>query len=245
MVNVFLDTSIVISKEFGSQHTKKKINQMIGDLNKISTSFIKKEINCSLLKDAIFLYSMLIEEMNLSAVFERLQRYPLTDRRRKRCLAFFSKVTNERQLRLEDAITRLESLINGLNVLLFKDISLIKTKTNCTLAEAEIEKVDQIYKISLYCRRDSAECDLGKFMKENKDSLTEISFQKDLEPKLSRLLSELVDDFSIAKGRNCSILGDVIICLESPNNYPIYSTNIKDFIPICRALRKKFIGIEF
>lgn len=243
--NAFLDTSVIISNIFGSQKLQSNIKKTISELNKYSTSFTKKEINYSILKDSIFLYSMLIEEMDLTVVFERLQKYPFTSRRKDRCLAIFSKITNKRELRLEDAITRLESLINGLHDLLFKDISLINSKTNCPLIEAEIEKSGQIYKISLLCRRETAVCDLSNFLKNFEEDLKNISTQENIDPKISELIDNILVDFSFARGRNCLKLGDIIICLEESNNYPIYSTNIKDFILICRALNKRFVGIKY
>ena len=173
--NLFLDTSVIISKEFGSQILREKIQKSLRNFKKSSTSYTKKEINCSLLKDAIFLYCLLVDMKDLSAVFERLQQYPLTPRRRKRCLAIFSKITNERQLRVADAITRLESLIVGLHSLLFRDISLIPTKTLCPLADLTIESISQIFEISFSCTRKTAKCKIEQFLEENKKNLLKIS----------------------------------------------------------------------
>lgn len=239
----FLDTSIIISREFGRQCLKEKIKK-IENLDKYTTTFAIMEINCSLLKDAIFLYSLLIEERDLTIVFERLQQYPLTPRRRKRCLAILEKLTNKRQLRLADAITRLESLITGLHSLLLRDIKLIESKTKCPLAHIRIEELDQIYEISFSCKRESAKCNLEYFLKENKDNLGKILALNALNSKLLELVSKISEDSRIAKGRNCSKLGDIIICLEAPSNYTIYSTNVNDFEPICKALEKKFAGIR-
>jgi len=241
--NAFLDTSIIISREFGPQNIKERI-KIIEPLNKYATTFTKMEINCSLLKDAIFLYSLLVEEKDLTVVFNRLQRFPITERRRKRCLAILEKITNKRQLRLADAITRLESLIRGLHYILFRDINLIDSKTNCPLANMKITKTNGVYKMPLCYSREVATCDLEKFIEENRQSLVKISVRKDIDGKLSKFIAKIIDTPAIAKGRNCSKIGDVIICLEAPDDSWIYSTNISDFKPICKALKKKFIGIK-
>ena len=244
-IYAYLDTTIIISKDFGNFDLKNKINNKISGLNKYATSFTKREINHSLLKDAILLHSILVEEMDLSIAYQRLNIYPFTNRRRSRVLYILSKITDRVATRLEDAIVRLETLIIGLHSFLYRDVKLIHSETNCPLIESQIEKKGSVYDINTNCRRDTAICDLDEFLKKNKNKLENIKSQIEIDDKISNLISNILENkYYIAKGRNCFTLSDIIICLDEQNNYPIYSTNIKDFKIICKALNKKFYGIK-
>lgn len=246
-MNSFLDTSIVIAREFGFQHTKDKIEEALKNTEKFSTSYVKTEINRNFLKDIIYLYSLLIEERDLSEVFKRVKSFPLTPRDRDRCWDILSKITNKGELRLEDSVARLANLITGLHKLLFKDIFLIQSGTECPLADEKIEYLAPIYRISISCTKKSPDCLIQKFMEKNKQNLRNIcnyiSSDPDFE-KLHRLLVKVIENPKKSKGRNCFTLSDIIICLDSPINYAIYSTNIKDFKPICASLGKKFVGLK-
>jgi len=243
----FLDTTVVLSNNFGSKDIKDEIEKALENKQKFSTKYVCMEINRTFLKDAIFLHSLLVEEMDLSVVFKRLQNYPMTQRKIKRCLAVLSKITDKGQLRVEDSISRLANLITGLRVALFGNISFIRSGTDCPLAYEEIVFIPPIYIIETRCTRDLPECRIVEYLEENKKNMRKIfnSLASDeTYRKLHDFLSKLIKNKKIAKGRNCQKLGDIIICLDSPADYTIYSTNIKDFAIICKSLGKPFIGIK-
>jgi hypothetical protein len=199
------------------------------------------EINRSLVKDAVFLHSLLIEEMNLPKVYNRLTQYPLSDRGRKRCLLLLEKVSDKKQLRVADAIARLESLINGLHALLMRDVTLLDSRIGCPIANVRPKKANRIYEMPMSCRRKDARCSVHQFLDEHKDALKKILTFDKIDQNLFIIVSNVTKNFNIAKGKNCAKLGDIIICLEAPNDHTIYSTNKKDFNPLCKALRKELI----
>ena len=243
----FLDTSVILSNEFGSKDVKDEIEKSLENKQKFSTKYACMEINRTFLKDAIFLHSLLLEEMDLSVVFKRVQSYPMTQRNTKRCLDVLSKITDKGQLRVEDSITRLANLITGLRIALFSNISFIRSGTDCPLADEEVVFIPPIYVIDTRCTRDLPECQIVEYLEKNRNNMRKIcSFLASDESfsKLHDFLSKLIENEKIAKGRNCQKLGDIIICLDSPAGYMIYSTNIKDFAIICKSLGKPFIGIK-
>lgn len=243
----FLDSSLILSREFGKSELKKKIEQNISQAKKFSSTYAKTEIKRTFLKDAIYLHSLLVEEQNLTAVFQRLQSFPLSQRRIKRCLALLSKITNRRRLRLADAITRLETLILGLDMLLLKDVTMLKSGTECPLADESVRFVPPTYRINTSCTKTSPICAIKKYFNEKDAALHKI--HKDIMSdsnlrKLFVLLDKILKKEDTPKGRNCMTLGDTIICLDCPIGYTIYGTNIKDFVPLCRCLSKKFVGVK-
>jgi len=246
--NAFLDTTVILSKEFGSRHIKDEIEKSLGNKKKFTTKYACMEINRTFLKDAIFLHSLLVEEMDLSVVFKRVQFHPkISQRITNRCLDILSQITDKGQLRVEDSIARLANLITGLRKALLSDISIILSGTDCPLADENIVHIPPIYIIETRCTRNLPECRIVEFLEEKRDEIRKIWSSLASDESFGTLydfLSKMIGNEKIAKGRNCQKLGDIIICLDSPNGYTIYSTNIKDFAIICKSLGKPFIGIK-
>ena len=60
---------------------------------------------------------------------------------------------------------------------------------------------------------------------------------KRVEETVEKILSKKDDPY----GNNCRTLGDTIIALEAPKESLIFTTNIKDFEPICNKIGKKMV----
>jgi hypothetical protein len=56
--------------------------------------------------------------------------------------------------------------------------------------------------------------------------------------KLKSLINRIVKDETHVHGTNCFKLGDTIISIQTPEDYHIFTTNVQDFEPICKALGK-------
>jgi hypothetical protein len=243
----FLDSSVVISREFGFERQRERISSILSGKKKISTTYILKEINQSLVKDAVFLHSLMSDEMDLSAVFKRLQQFPLTERKRARCLLLLSRVTNRRQLRVMDSIARLGNLIVALPHILLHDVSLTDSGTECPLANERAQFSSPTYSINTSCTNKSPKCNLERFLILNRNELEKIRehvSQNASQKSFHSLLKEIINNEKSAKGKRCGKLGDAIICLDSPKDCPICSTNLKDFIPICESLGRDLMKIE-
>lgn len=157
-------------------------------------------------------------------------------------------VSDKKQLRLADAITRLENLILGMEKELLKDVKIIDSGTKCSLATEKLEFTYPNFEIETSCTRKRPICSLPEYLQRNAIRLKAlhdgISSNSELQ-RLHKVLGEVLQDPKKAKGRNCQGLGDTIICLDAPRRCDILSTNIKDFAPICDFLSKSFVGIRW
>jgi hypothetical protein len=243
-LNAFLDTSVILSREFGPRQKKKEIKSTLKGKRKTASTYSITEVNRTFLKDAIFLYSILTEEPSLHTVFERLQKFPMTERRIKRCLALLDKITDNRQIRIKTAMAKLENLIFGTKALLFRDVATVTSGTLCPLSQENVEFDYPAFKLNTSCTKSTATCSLAKYLKANTPKLLELKQAISSDPKMEKLclvLEKAILDPNEAKGRRCQTLGDLIICLDAPYSSNVYSTNVKDFAVICHIVKKKFV----
>jgi hypothetical protein len=242
----FLDSSVLLSRKFGLPKQKKKIERELRNSEKLSTDYARTEIKRTFIKDAIFLHSILVDEQTLTSVYQRLRTFPTTTRQKDRCLSILERVSDKKQLRYSDALTRLENLISVIEKELLKDVQILKSGTGCSLASEEIEFDDPYFRIKTSCTRKNAVCSLPNQIAQNSASLNVlkqgITGNKQFE-KLSKALVDVLQNPEKSKGVRCKILGDTLICLDAPDNCDILSTNINDFSPICFHLRKQFVGV--
>lgn len=189
----------------------------------------------------------MVDERNLAPVYQRLRTFPTTKRKKDRCLAILESVSDKRQLRFADALSRLENLINGMEKEILKNVQILKSETGCQLANEELEFDAPYFSIRTSCSRKNAVCSLPEYVIQSSSSLRAvkmgISGNRQLD-KLKDTIDIVLANPEKAKGNNCKTLGDTLICLEAPKHCIILSTNIKDFKPICSSLGKSFKGIS-
>lgn len=242
----FLDTTIILTREFGSRPKKEEIRSALKEKSSMASTYSITEINRTFLKDAIFLYSVLTDEPTLHAVFERLQKFPMTERRIKRCLAILDKITDSKQLHVKTAMSRLENLISGTKSSLFRDVFIIESGTLCPLSQETVEFDYPTFKLYTSCTKSSAKCSLAQYLNSYISELSNLQRAISSHSKMKNMfmaLEKVIADPHEAKGRRCQTLGDVIICLDAPEGCDVYSTNAADFAVICGALKKKFVKI--
>jgi hypothetical protein len=243
---LYLDTTVFHSRELGDSATKTKIGEFLKDKTKATSSYVQMEINRTVLKDAIYLHSMMVEEANLPAVFTRLQSYPATDRRIRRCLQMLGAITQQRQLQLANSMARLENLIIFFARSMYAwDVDIVPSGTKCPLSDPQIQHDSGTYTINMSCTRRAPVCDVSTFMKNRTSDLERIlAGTKGVSGlgDLVTLIEKVITNPEEAKGRNCMTLGDLIICLDSPSDYVICSTNTEHFQPICKSLAKQFVS---
>lgn len=246
--NAFLDSSVVLSRAFGVPREKQSVEKAIKGRAKQSTKYIRVEINRTFLTDAIFIHSLLVDEGDLRRVYQRVRTYPVKPRQKDRFFAILETVSDKDQLRVDDAIVRLENLILGMEKRLLRDINLMDTGTKCPLAEEELKFEYPYFRIKTDCSRNSRNCSLPDHIRNNAVQLrvlhADIGDNQDLE-KLHAKLAQVLKNPRNARGRNCQILGDTIICLDAPQQSDVFSTNIRDFVAICKSLGRSFTGIKW
>lgn len=242
-----MDSSVLLSRKFGLPKQKANIRKELINRTRVTTEYAKTEIKRTFLKDAIFLHSLLVDEGSLIPVYQRLREFPTTQRQKDRCLAILESVSDKRQLRFADAVSRLENLISGMEREMLRNVKILKSGTGCKLAEEEVEFESPYFSIRTSCSRKNAVCSLSDCITQNSAALT--ALQDDLSDsqrfrKLSETLGIVLQHPEKAKGKNCKVLGDTLICLDAPSTCDIFSTNINDFRPICASLGKSFVGIR-
>ena len=247
--DAYLDSSVILSRKFGIPKEKEAVKKTIGKRVKLSTEYVKVEINRTFLTDAIFLHTLLLERnASLHSVYQRLRRWPTFQRQKDRCLAIMESISDKRQTRMADAIVRLENLILGMQRELFKNVMIVSSGTDCPLAREELKFVYPNFEIETSCTRKRPICSLPAYVKSKRMELRALSTGISSNSKLGKLhtkLDEVLQDSKKARGRNCQVLGDTIICLDAPKQCIIFSTNIRDFAPICNFLGKPFAGIKW
>lgn len=244
----FLDTTILKLRQMGIERQKKELKTIIGNKVKHTSTYVKMELNRTFLLDAVFLHDLLMEERNLNNVYRRLTEFPVTPRRRIRCLELLSRISGKLRFDVNIAIARLENLLTEFDVIFLDDISVIVSGTECPLSYA-VKSVESAYEVasSMTCRRDAPPCRIVDYLLENKQQLknlhTNVAQDKEF-AGICSLLTRWFEEPLVAKGRNCMILGDIIICLDSPKKCSIVSTNVKHFELICKSLGKDFIQMK-
>lgn len=246
----YLDSSVILTRDFGYDSEKNIIDHLIQDAEKYASRYAKMEIWRTFLKDAIYLHSLVLEEKNLPNVLQRISSIGFRPRIKDRCIKLLAKVSDDFRLRVEDATARLELLIEGMENLLFNDVHLLSTGTCCPLAEEKVQKETEGYTLNTRCTRHEPDCKVAPFFMKKAQTIDKLkqyleANKIDHLKKLIELLNKIRENPEIAKGRNCMILGDLIICMDALNGLEIFSTNVKDFEPICSALRKKFKAVYF
>lgn len=244
--DAYLDSSILLTKKFGTIAQKRNVIKKLVGRKKIATMYVKREIKRTFLNDAIWLHTILIEAHDIPPVFERIKGFNITPRRQKRCLAILQAISAG-GLRYPSAVCRLENLILGLEKELLKDVKIIESGTNCHLAEEELEFYFPIFTLNISCTREKAHCCLPAYLSDNLEALraleSAIAGIDNLEG-LRKALNIILKDTEKAKGNYCKTLGDTVICLDAPQNCDVLSTNEKDFKPICECLKKSFISAK-
>jgi hypothetical protein len=77
-----------------------------------------------------------------------------------------------------------------------------------------------------------------------------MSFQRKIE-KVRHLglflviLKQIIENPGESDENTCRTLADIMIVLEAPEDFLVCSDNIRDFEPICEALKRRFLPIRY
>lgn len=241
----FLDTSVIISKNFEKENIKRKIEEKLRDLPKRTSTYVVMELKRRVLKDLMYLHSILLEEESLADAQRRLAKISKSKRQLKMCLLILAQISDISAADRDEVLIRLENMIRVGTRLYLRDIEVFESGTRCDLAHRMPIKTD-VGSYDFYpqwsCTRKIIQCDVDIFINRNDSHLRSLlnCLLKDSAWNVyTKLLKEVLADPSLARGNNCMTLGDTIIILDASLDSVIYSTNRKDFEPICRCLNKK------
>lgn len=242
----FLDTSVIISKNFEKEDVKRRIEEKLGSLLKKTSTYVVMELKRRILRDLMYLHSILLDEESVGDAQRRLAKISRSKRQLKMCFLIFAQISDISAKDRDEVLLRLENMIRVGIRLYLGDIEVFESGTRCELAYRIPIKTDvgsYDFFPSWSCTRRIIQCYIDDFIKQNHQQLKPLLNCLSRDPawtNYTKLLKKILAKPSLARGNNCMTLGDTIIILDAPDDSVIYSTNKKDFGPICKCLNKKF-----
>lgn len=208
------------------------------------------EFKRRVLKDLIYVHSIVLEEPRIGDAQRRLSKISTSQRELKMCFQIFAALSDYSAYNRNDVLLRLETMIRLYRQMYLDDIRIFPSATKCSLANSEPLKTEEgnyEFYPEWSCTKEIWQCFVHNFLRNNEFSLKSLikCFDSDSQKKdYLTILRNILKNYSNARGNNCMTLGDTIIILDAPENSIIFSTNKKDFEPICKCLNRELRIIE-
>ncbi|MEW4264484.1 hypothetical protein Q0N30_12390 [Priestia megaterium] len=242
---VFLDTTIQIDRYYTLKQDKEKINKELENKTLISSSYVLGEFVAAFIADAILFHKTLSDEASATPM-EALIRFSTIASNRPRSYNRIHKllsnigadINNKEKVKL-----RLEMFIENLFIERFKSLDIYINETGCVRANPQIKKNGNLYELDHGCsQRKKPKCDIKAFLELNHNEVADIISNK--EPKdIAENLNEISAGKKQPVGRACWGIGDAVIALEMPDEKVVlYTTNEKDYKPICKSINKNYFN---
>jgi|SRR5690554_942915 len=241
---IFLDTTIQADKFLSDKEKKENIRRILNGKRAISSTYILGEFKSTFLKDATALYNLIndCEEVGDAVIrFERYYKSRIVSRMAKLFGNLLKECANDKQ----EILDRLEIYIEDMLVKrFFHSIDkVLIDNTKCIRSYAKPMKKDNVWTIDVSCRQNpQPKCNICSFLlKDKKVDLKKLTNLSDEQVKVRSVIKEIIKGDSLPYGNNCRTLGDTIIVLEAPDDSLIFTTNKKDFTPLCKILNKNLL----
>lgn len=240
--NIFLDTCVILGREFSRDREKANaVEKFLDQKNMITSTYVNMELNRTYYKDSYTLYTMLQEHTSLDEVKERIKEMHF-QREKERLELIFERITAD-NFELHEAKIRLKRLIKWYHTILLKGVNVIQSRTRC----------EQCLPTGNFkCRGSSSMCRVVEIVEENKVSFEAIrrKFLENLQKDIARLricgvIAEVIEipDKIKQNPDKCFCLGDILIALDVPEGFDLVSED-KHFLFICDVLNTSFCQIN-
>lgn len=243
---VFLETTIQADRNFSHRANRNKIKESLDGKELISSTYVIGELINNFLKNTIAFYTLLVESETTNEALSRFGEKFYSTRQYNRIIKIFSSITEDGNMQKEDVLDRLDILIEDTMINRFQnDLNILSNETKCTRAVTRPIKEDGLWHIKFECRKKPKPlCKIKEFIDKNKITFEAIETidAKSLENCIN-LIKKINCGEELPYGKACWNIGDAIICHESPNEALIFTTNKKDFDPICQTIGKKLFVI--
>lgn len=253
---VQLDTTIQIYRIFSHSSVRLVLLELFKRCQPFVSVYVLYEFKRSLIKAIMTFYTYVKEENTIDDAMDRASR-TFSGRVKTHFINIFREliknpgIANERR---EKLLIRLRRMFEWELLDIFEeDVSYIPDHIKCTPAKANPKKgIEQFIK-QLKCQKDWEQCSLPSFLKLKQKRLKRLidlsvssEYQKDQAfQNIASLCKKVLDDFNQCKGNNCKILGDLIIALEVIPEHILLTSNIRDFKPICEAVKTSVKFIKY
>ena len=245
MNKIFMETTIQADKFLGKDEKKKFILNTCKGKELISSTYVLGEFKSNFLKDAVGLYNLVYDSKDLGEALIRFEEY-YSKRVNNRMSKLLGNLISEFEVyEKEEVLDRLEIFIEDTLIRRFKrgiDKFLVDN-TKCIRCLAKPEKRDGVWKIDVRCRKSpKPKCNINDFL--ISDNINDMQKLMDLPSdfnKVTNIIDKVINNLDKPYGNNCRTLGDTIIALEAPNDSAIFTTNKKDYEPICTIIGKNTV----
>lgn len=238
---IFLETTIQADRNFSHRTIRKEISEKLSGKELISSTYVLGELVSNFLRNSIAFYNLLVESETTNEALARFGERFFSARQFSRVMKVFASITEDGNMRKQEVLDRLDLLIEDTMLDRYlDDLKEIINQTKCARASARPYKEDGLWRINIKCRKKPKPgCLIEEFLKVNKKTFAELESigDKHLENCIGTI-KNINQGKDIPYGTSCWDIGDAIICHESPADSPIYTTNLKDFKPICKLLGK-------
>ena len=266
-LDLLLDNDIIIKNLHGSTRVKEKIQDIFKNNEKFVLNLTVGEFKRSVLKDLVIFFNDLVEFINKRSISDfSSQLGVLTDfllgynknygvNAKGRFINYIIKIfenicnhlKNTLDSPLEITLDFIKNQIIDYKEIYFYDLKIIGDAINCPHAELEPARdKDKFERLNFSCK----ECEKNKVK-----SILDM-FQKDIDTILTSLISNHLidtlkyimelDNLEDLDGRKyvCLNLADLLLILNCPNKYTIFTSNHSHFNEICVLLNKSIIYLQ-
>ncbi len=266
-LDLLLDNDIVIKNLHGSSGVKGKIQEIFKNNEKFVLELTVGEFKRSVLKDLVVFFNDLVEFIDKKDISDFSQQlgvlndflldykknYGVNAKGRfiNYIIIIFENICNNLKNSLDSpleiTLDFIKNQIIDYKEIYFYNLKIIGDYINCPHAEVEpIRERNKFEKLSFFCK----ECEKNKV-----NSILDI-FQKDLDTILNSLISNhLIDilkyiigleNLEDLDGRKhvCLNLTDLLLILNCPDGYTIFTSNYSHFNEICVLLKKSIVYLQ-
>lgn len=244
-MKLFLDTSIQIDKWLGHQNHKDAINRVLmGSSGNTTSKYVLGEYKRSIGRDLATFKDLLESSPNVEEALRRLHIF--SSRKGSRFInLIFPAIIEELKIKddtsIEAVLERVSHLLEiELEDFFWLDIDEDKFVNSPYCADADPPPPAND-KISCPTNA-SVPCDIEDFWGKSNCEFLALADNLPSKPKEIRerksLIKQILQNIKKKHGENCLKLADAIIATQCPEGYQVFTTNMKDFEPICQALGK-------
>ncbi len=247
MENLFLDTNVIINREFSDDQKKIiEIENFLNEKNKKISTYVCMELNRTVLADAKTMRTYLCDCINLGEIWKRIEALDNSTNMKHRLKLIFQKITEDAS-NLFEAERILKMWLRHYPSIILRGITVVPSKTNCEQGQ---------YMPNYNCRGTKSLCRVTENVERNKALLEALRVKLVQNVKSSSdedrrkldicwSLNEIINNPEKTKENpsNCFNVGDILIALDVPDNFTLVSSD-KDFFLICEVLKIPFHHID-
>ncbi|WP_291635956.1 hypothetical protein [Clostridium sp.] len=245
MDTIFMETTVQADKFLGKRSRKHQIKTTCKNNKLISSTYVLGEFKSNFLKDATALYNLVADSDDVRDAMIRFEE-TFSKRISNRMNKLFANIITTCGIDdKEEILENIEMFIEDILLKRFKEgvDKILIDNTKCERSLAMPQKIDGVWTIDVKCsKRANPKCSIKEFLLDhNLDNIKKLTAMPKELKSVETIVDKIISKSDVPYGNNCRTLGDTIIILEAPDDSKIFTTNIKDFKPICEKIGKLIV----